>query len=159
MNYETVLAECDEPSVGAAVHEALNLLFEKDGQLLVINASEQAIAAKLAQYLQPHFPAHNVDVEYNRMGDAPKRVAWSGTLEDVFPDIIVHARITDTNILAIELKKDSNHEKKDKDILKLEAYRRELGYAHALFVRIGVGNSAGTVSECEWVAQSSTTNA
>lgn len=63
MNHAEVLAKSDEPMVGTAVLNALNLLFEKDGQLLAINASEQAIAAKLAQYLQPHFPNHDVDVE------------------------------------------------------------------------------------------------
>ncbi len=153
MNHANVLTECEELLIGTAVLNALNLLFEKDGQLLVINASEQAIAAKLAQYLQPHFPNYNVDVEYNRMGKAPKRVAWSEKPDEVYPDIIVHVRMTDTNILAIELKKDSNPEKKDKDILKLKAYRRELGYAHALFVRLGVGKESGTISECEWVTQ------
>lgn len=153
MNHNEVLANCDEPSVGAAVLDALNLLFEKDGQLLSINASEQAIAAKLAQYLLPHFPNCHVDVEYNRMGEAPKKVAWNEKPEEVYPDIIVHTRTTDQNILAIELKKDSNPEKKDRDILKLKAYRRELGYMHALFLRLNVGTRAGTVSECEWVAQ------
>lgn len=153
MNHAEVLAKCDEPSVGTSVLDALNLLFQKDGQLLNINASEQAIAAKLAQYLQPHFPNHDVDVEYNRMGDAPKKVAWSEKPEEVYPDIIVHTRTTEKNILAIELKKDSNPEKKDRDILKLKAYRRELGYAHALFLRLCVGTGTGTVAECEWVAQ------
>lgn len=153
MNYAKVLTECHEPLVGAAVLAALTQLFERDGPLLAINASEQAIAAKLAQYLQPHFPKHDVDVEYNRMGEAPKKVALSEKPEEVYPDIIVHVRMTDTNVLAIELKKDSNSERKDRDILKLKAYRRELGYAHALFVRLGVGTGLGTVSECEWVAQ------
>lgn len=153
MNHAKVLTECHEPLVGTAVLNALNLLFEKDGQLLSINASEQAIAAKLAQYLQPYFPKHDVDVEYNRMGKAPKKVAWSEKPEEVYPDIIVHVRMTDTNVLAIELKKNSNPEKKDRDILKLKAYRRELRYAHALFVRLGVGKDSGSVTECEWVAQ------
>jgi hypothetical protein len=63
----------------------------------------------------------------------------------------VHLRETETNLLAIELKKESNPEKKGKDILKLRAYRRELGYIHGLFLRLGVGENAGSVSECEWV--------
>jgi hypothetical protein len=153
MNHAEVLAKCDDPSVGTAVLDALNLLFEQDGKLLELNTSERAIAAKLAQHLQTHFSNCHVDVEYNRMGDAAKRVAWSDRPEEVYPDIIVHTRATDKNILAIELKKDSNPENKDQDILKLKAYRRELGYTHALFLRLGVGAGAGTVSECEWVAK------
>jgi len=151
MDYAEILTNCEEPAVGAAVLNGLSRLFERDVQLLAINASEQAIAARLAQYLQPHFPDHHVDVEYNRMGEAPKKVAWSGRPDEVYPDIIVHLRMTNTNVLAIELKKDSNPEKKEKDILKLGAYRRELGYSHALFIRLGVGAGAGTVSDCEWV--------
>ncbi|MDD5385425.1 MAG: hypothetical protein PHG89_11175 [Gallionella sp.] len=151
MNYEKVLADCEDTLVGTAVLNAINLLFERDTQLLAVNASERSIAAKLAQYLQPHFPNLHVDVEYNRMGDAPKKVTWSEKPDEVYPDIIVHIRTTNTNILAIELKKDSNPEKKERDILKLRAYRHELGYAHALFIRLGVGKDSGTVSECEWI--------
>ena len=151
MDYAEILQNCDDPAVGAAVLDSLNRLFSIDKQLLVVNASEQAIAAKIAQYLQPHFLANHIDVEYNRMGNAPKKVAWSEKRDEVYPDIIVHLRETETNVLAIELKKDSNPEKKGKDILKLRAYRRELGYIHGLFLRLGVGENAGSVSECEWV--------
>ena len=151
VDYANVLTNCEEPAVGAAVLNSLRRLFEQDVQLLTIDASERAIAAKLAQYLQLHFPDRHVDVEYNRMGNAPKMVACSGNPELVYPDIIVHLRMTDTNVLAIELKKDSNSENKEKDILKLGAYRCELMYSHALFIRLGVGASAGIVSECEWV--------
>ncbi len=68
----------------------------------------------------------------------------------MFPDIIVHRRFTNENILAIELKKDSNDEQ-GHDILKLRAYRNQLGYHHALFIRLGTGKNAGSASECEWV--------
>jgi hypothetical protein len=151
VNYAQVLSECIDPQVGAAVLDALTKLFERDVQLLSLNVSEQSIAAKIAQYLSSHFSTMNVDVEYNKMGDAPKKVAWSGELKEVYPDIIVHLRDTVTNILVIELKKDSNPEPKDKDVSKLLAYRKELGYKHALFMRLGVNTDAGTVSECEWV--------
>ncbi len=130
---------------------ALDKLFQKDGKLLTVNVAEPTVAARLAQYLQEQFPEHDVDVEYNRTGKAPKTVAWSDKPEQVYPDIIGHRRMTETNILVIELKKNSNPETKDKDLLKLAAYRRDLGYIHALFLRLGFGDSAGTVSECQWV--------
>ena len=151
VDYETVLSGCKDVRIGAAVLDALKQFFEKDIQLLRLNASEQAAAAKIAQYLQPHFSGMHVDVEYNRMGKAPKKVAWRDKPEEVFPDIIVHVRETETNILAVELKKSSNPELKAKDIKKLLAYRSELGYVHALFMRVGVLNKAGGVLECEWV--------
>ncbi|MEO8326115.1 MAG: hypothetical protein ABI618_09715 [Nitrospirota bacterium] len=152
MDYAKVLSKCQDPEVGKAVLDALTKLFEKDIQLLVISASERSVAAKIAQYLQPHFPNFHIDVDYNRMGKAPKKVAWSGKKqEELYPDIIVHSRETEIDILAVELKKDSNRESKEKDILKLRAYRSELGYRHALFMRLGDKAGAGEVSECEWV--------
>jgi hypothetical protein len=53
--------------------------------------------------------------------------------------------------LAIELKKDVNTEDTWRDISKLRAYRRELEYRHALFIRFGTCEAAGMVTECEWV--------
>lgn len=83
------------------------------------------------------------------MSDAPKRVLWNKNLDEVYPAIIVHLRQMKTNILAIELKKTSKPERKEKDIQKLQAYRCELGYGHALFIRFGVEEYAGTISECQ----------
>lgn len=151
MDFAKVLLSCGDPVVGEAIYSSVVKLFDVDRQLLDVNASEQSVAAKIAQYLQPYFPGMHVDVEYNRMGCAPKKVAWNESPGEVYPDVIVHIRGTDTNILAIEIKKDSNPESKEKDILKLRAYRRELGYANALFMRLGVKGGTGTVSECEWV--------
>lgn len=151
MTYRETLAACSDANIGRAVATSLDRLFERDKALLTINVAEQTVAACLARYLQDHFPQHHVDVEYNRMGDAPKRVTWSDKLEEVYPDIIIHRRGTASNLLAIELKKNSNPETSDRDLLKLAAYRRELGYLHALFLRLGVENGAGTVSECQWV--------
>ncbi len=151
MDYQAILAGCDSPEVGAAVASAVGQLFERDRKLLEIDVGERTVAERLARYLEPRFAGYNINVEYNRMGDAPKRVAWNEKADLVYPDIIVHLVGTETNILVIELKKDSNPEPKDDDILKLKAYRQELHYLHALFIRFGVGLAAGTVTECEWV--------
>ena len=151
MTYRETIANCTDATIGKVVLSALDALFRKDANLLEVNVAEQTIAARLAQYLQEHFPDYDVDVEYNRMGDVPKTVVWSDKPEQVYPDIIVHRRRTETNILAIELKKTSNPETKDRDLLKLAAYRRDLGYLHALFLRLGVGDEGGTVPECKWV--------
>lgn len=151
VTYRDTIAACADQPIGKAVLNALDLLFQNDANLLAVNIAEQTIAARIAGYLQQNLPHYNVDVEYNRMGDVPKTVAWSDKPERVYPDIIVHRRRTSTNILAMELKKTSNPERKDDDLLKLAAYRRDLGYLYALFLRLGVGDIAGTVSECQWV--------
>lgn len=151
VDYVAVLNECINVRVRDALLDAFELLFEQDAQLLSINASEQAIAARIAAYLGPHFAEYHVDVEYNRMGDIPKEVTWNEKPELVYPDIIVHIREKRINILAIELKKTSNADARHDDIRKLGAYRRELGYKHALFVRLGVQKLAGRITEIEWV--------
>ncbi|GFE84411.1 hypothetical protein GCM10011487_64110 [Steroidobacter agaridevorans] len=151
MDYEPILAACDDPAIGAALTGAIGQLFENQIAYLKRDVKEETIAARLAQYLAPHFDGFDIDVEYNKMGDIPKQVAWNEKPELVYPDLIVHIAGTETNILVMELKKDSNPKSKDGDIRKLRAYRRELGYLHALFIRFGVRERAGTISECEWV--------
>jgi hypothetical protein len=155
MDYQPVIAACEEKAVGDAVADALARLFANDLRNLQNDTHERTIAEMLAGYLRPHFEGFDVNVEYNRMGDAPKEVTWrvgpGAKPERVYPDIIVHRRFEPDNVLAIEMKKGSNAETKDDDVLKLRAYRSELGYRHALFIRLGVGKKAGSVSECEWV--------
>jgi|SRR5512138_935394 len=151
MEFVEVLESCDDPAVAEAVLGAINTLFERELRLLSLGAKEEAIAFHLAGYLKPYFPELNVDFEYDRMGDAPKTVTYDELPQRVYPDIIVHIRETRTNILAVELKKDTNRETKNRDIRKLRAYRRELEYRHALFLRFGTGDAAGTICECERV--------
>jgi hypothetical protein len=124
-----------------------------------LGAKEETIAAQIAHYLRPFFPEFNVDVEYSRMGEVPKKVTYEVRPQKVYPDIIVHIRDNrsagipdnEANVLAIELKKDTNTEKSERDIRKLGAYRTELGYRHALFMRFGTKKNAGEVLECRWV--------
>lgn len=152
VDFAAALEACDVPAVGKAVRDALSTLFDRDGKLLEIGAAERTIAARIANYLRPHFEGSDIDVDYNRMNDAPKTVAYDELPELVYPDIIVHVKGDNSaNVLVIELKKDTNREPKERDIRKLLAYRRELEYRHALFLRLGTGKSSGVVLECEWV--------
>jgi hypothetical protein len=157
MDYKPVLARCEDPAIGAAVDDALDKLFAhpQDLRSLANDTHERTIAEMLARYLRPHFKGYDVNVDYNRMSDQPKMVTWrigqNAGPDYVYPDIIVHRRFVPDNVLAVELKKDSNRESKHDDVLKLRAYRDQLGYHHALFIRLGVGHDAGTLSECEWV--------
>ena len=136
MNYAKVLGKCHTPDVGKAIDVALRKLFEEELQLLKLDVHERTIMDHLARYLRPSFRGYDIDVDYNRMGDAPKSVTWKDRPDLVYPDIIVHRRMTNA---------------KTDDIEKLRAYRRELSYQHALFVRFGIGSRAGEIVECEWV--------
>jgi hypothetical protein len=131
--------------------EAINLLLKHDGYLFTCDLNERSITHKFAEHLQRAFPEWNVDCEYNRNHDDPKRLnlpARNDISSDdlhaktVFPDIIIHHRGTDDNFVVIEVKKSSNPEGDEWDMTKLAAFKRQLGYKIAMFVRFrtGTGN-------------------
>ncbi len=154
MNYIPVLEQCPDRNLSSHLERAIANLFAEDAYLLSVNCSERAIAFRLAHYMQILLIDWNVDAEYNRMGDGPKKVAWKDEPDLVLPDVIVHKRgALGPNKLAIEIKKDSNPEPKGDDLAKLLAYRtdRDFLYENALFIRFGTGQNARSVIECEWV--------
>jgi hypothetical protein len=152
---EETLASRDS---GGRVLTALRRLIENDRHLLEVDANERSLTHCLAMYLKDEFPSLDVDCEYNRDGIDPKRLppldlhpdSADENAQTVFPDIIVHRRGSNDNILVIELKKTSNRQSRDTDFSKLRGYRRDMGYHAALFVELSVGGAAG-VSDVQWV--------
>ena len=89
------------------VGRAIENLFIRDSSLFTHDASEWALAHRLAVYLEHEIPGWNVDCEYNRQGAGqdPKSNADG---DRVRPDICVHHRGSCdlfNNLLVIELKK------------------------------------------------------
>lgn len=114
------------------LHTAYDRLIQHDYYLLEHDVGERSIVSKLAWYLQTEFLDMDVDVEYNRDGNDPKRV--STTL--VVPDIIIHMRGSrDSNLVALEVKKkDSPHV--NRDIEKLRGYLDQIYYQYAYTIVI-----------------------
>jgi len=110
-------------------------LFEKD-------LGERALTHRLAVHLEKQFPGWEVDCEYNRLGERtlrlPKATIVStddGNGKSIYPDIVVHQREIPNNLLAIEVRKTSNHQPLEHDQHKLRA----LTDPHVWFAyRIGV---------------------
>lgn len=112
--------------------------------------NERSLTHRLAVYLDILFPEWNIDCEYNKLWDDPKRIHipceyeenWStDNLEwkTVYPDIIIHKRWwnwKENNLIVIEAKKDINNKWRDKDICKLNAYKNDLHYwyQYAFFI-------------------------
>lgn len=130
-----------------ALESALNKLLKADHDLLSMDANERSITHRLAIYLEEHFPGWNVDCEYNRDGYDSKTLEISSEYINsddlyattVFPDIIIHHRGTKQNLLAIELKKKESGNYKDRkeyDIKKLNAFKKQLGYQFTVFIAI-----------------------
>jgi hypothetical protein len=136
--------------VSAIVERALDLLVAEQITLLDLDVTERALSHYFAIYIMGQVDAsYNVDVEYNRHHDDPKRLNLTPrTASDcelqattVFPDIIVHKRNSDDhNLLVLEVKKLGGDLQYDRT--KLEAFRRELGYRHAAHVIIGRRNGS-----------------
>ena len=116
---------------------ALDIFFENDHLLLAVGANERSVSHKIAEYLQLQFQDWNVDCEYNRKEDQIKKLEGiRGCLEQrssdrIYPDIIIHRRNTDENLLVIEIKTNSPEE--DCDIRKLELLTKpDNGYEYSL---------------------------
>ena len=141
-----------------ALRGAIDLLLTADEDILRLDINERTISHRLAIYLEPHFPGWNVDCEYNRDHDDVKRLdikRRNVTSDDtqattVFPDIIVHRRGTVQNLLVIEMKKTTSQEGDDYDYGKLRAFKKQLGYLFAVFLKVRTGHNVG-IDTIIWV--------
>lgn len=129
------------------IEKLLNEFVTEEQELLEVDASEQAISNKLARKFELVSHGWNVDCEYNRdQGDIKTlkyALSESGDVKErnVVPDIIVHRRKTNDNLLAVEVKKVNNRENRFKDESKLKAFRAQLGYKYTLFVDVKTGEN------------------
>lgn len=104
---------------------AICALYRHDRELLDVDANERSITHKLAEHLQREFPEWHVDCEYNRRRRESKRLE----AKTVFPDIIVHRRRTDENLLVMEVKKDSGRDDSG-DVKKLKQFTKDPKYRY-----------------------------
>jgi hypothetical protein len=141
-----------------ALNVALSTLLARDADILRTDVNERTISHQLAGYLELHFSGWNVDCEYNRNHDDPKRLEIprrkvpndDTQARTVFPDIIIHKRGTDENLLVIEMKKTTSQESDDFDLHKLKAFRDQLGYKFAVFVKVRT-NAEPAIETINWV--------
>lgn len=149
------LEACGDPQLAGALVSSIEALFHENLHALAVDAAERNIAHRLAVHLggqglvAPDGLPWDVDIEYNRRGVKVKTIYGE---QIVVPDLIVHRIGTDINYLALELKKGAEPDVDDFDLKKLRSNRQpdQLGYRHALFLRLGIGEAAGTVSCVHW---------
>jgi len=144
--------------VESALNKALEQLLRDDEEILIADVNERSISHRLANYLNPMFPGWDVDCEYNRNHDDPKRleikrrkVSSDDTqATTVFPDIIIHRRGSDENYVVIEMKKTTSRENDKYDLQKLQAFKDQLGYRFAIFLKIKTDGEVG-IEKPQWV--------
>ncbi len=145
------------------IRAALVRLIKEDFYLLEVDINERSLTHRLAIYLEALFPNYHVDCEYNREGVDKKALHILKTnikrnnepnhiepddidSSTVFPDITIHRRGTNDNFVVIEAKKSTTqNDRGDKE--KLRLYKEELGYRHAFFVRIPVGDNFSQLND------------
>jgi len=144
--------------VESALNASLDQLLRCDGDILAMDVNERSISHRLASYMEVVFHGWNVDCEYNRNHDDPKRLdirrrniqSDDTQATTVFPDIIVHHRGTYENFVVIEMKKTSSQESDDYDLEKLNAFKEQLGYQFAIFIKVRTGADPA-IENVKWV--------
>ena len=133
--------------INRKINVAIGILFKNDAYLLVNDVHERSVSHKLAEYLQGQFPDWNVDCEYDKKGIEPKKLdgirecSEEKKTERVLPDIIIHQRNSDRNLLVLEIK--TKNQESPCDIKKLELFTSgdgEYKYDFGLFIKFNGTN-------------------
>lgn len=135
------LSEVSETKIKESLHNALGSLYKNDAFLLKHSAHERSITHKLAEYLQQQFLDWNVDCEYNLHGINTKKLPRECGYEYkelVYPDIIIHSRGENLNLLVIEAKLNKFTRVNGCDHVKLVEFTGQNGdYKYRFGVFIG----------------------
>jgi hypothetical protein len=110
------------------VVSALKEFYARETHLLEKDLGERTLTHRLAVHLEKQFAGWDVDCDYNRLGERTLRLP-KGTIvstddqlgKSIYPDIVVHQREIPNNLLAIEVRKASNHQPPEHDQHKLRA--------------------------------------
>jgi hypothetical protein len=105
---------------------ALREFYARETFLFEHDLGERTLTHRLAMHLEKQFPGWQVDCDYDRLGARTLRLPH-GTIvstddhlgKSIYPDIVVHQREIPNNLLAIEVRKASNHQPPEHDRHKL----------------------------------------
>jgi hypothetical protein len=134
---------------------ALREFYARETWLLENDLGERTLTHRLARDIEKQFPGWEVDCNYDRLGERTLRLPH-GTIvstddhlaKSVYPDIVVHQREIPNNLLALEVRKASNHQPLEHDQHKLQALTDpHLWFAYRIGVLLMLGKTAVTASE------------
>jgi hypothetical protein len=133
---------------------ALSEFYARETFLFDHDLGERALTHRLAVHLEKQFAGWEVDCDYDRLGARTLQLPH-GTIvstddhlgKSIYPDIVVHQRDIPNNLLAVEIRKASNHQPPDHDQQKLRALTDpHLWFAYWIGVYLVLGKRI-TVSE------------
>jgi hypothetical protein len=134
---------------------ALREFYAHETWLLENDLGERTLTHRLARDIEKQFSGWEVDCNYDRLGERTLRLPH-GTIvstddhlaKSVYPDIVVHQREIPNNLLALEVRKASNHQPVEHDQHKLQALTDpHLWFAYRIGVLLMLGKTAVTSSE------------
>ena len=134
---------------------ALSEFYAHETFLLEKDVGERALTHRLAVHLEHQFAGWQVDCDYDRLGERTLRLPH-GTIvstddhlaKSIYPDIVVHQREIPNNLLAIEVRKASNHQPPEHDQHKLRGLTDpHLWFAYRIGVLLTLGKTGVTASE------------
>ncbi len=142
------------------ITSAISKLLILDSFLLKKALNERTISCRLAKYIGdcfPNFSNWDVDCEYNKDHDNPKRLAFKVEnvktddieAKTVYPDIIIHERYVRKNLLIIEIKKDAQPSGINNDSKRIKKFIEQLKYQFGLFINLKTDKDFG-VKELRW---------
>jgi hypothetical protein len=138
-----------------SVVEALKEFYARETHLFEKDLGERTLTHRLAVHVEKQFPGWQVDCDYNRLGERTLRLP-KGTIvstddaigKSIYPDIVVHRREIPNNLLAIEVRKASNHQPPEHDRHKLRALTDpHLWFAYRIGVLLTLAKKAVSSSE------------
>jgi hypothetical protein len=130
-------------------------LYARESFLFEHDLGERTLTHRLAVYLERQFAGFEVDCDYDRLGERTLQLPH-GTIvstddhlgKSIYPDIVVHQRAIPNNLLAIEVRKASNHQPLEHDQQKLRALTDpHLWFAYGIGVLLTLGKRNITKSE------------
>jgi hypothetical protein len=134
---------------------ALGEFYARETHLFEKDLGERTLTHRLAVRLEAQFPGWQVDCDYNRLGERTLRLPH-GTIvstddqlgKSVYPDIVVHQREVPDNLLAIEVRKATNHQPPEHDRHKLRAMTDpHLWFAYRIGLLLTLGKKNVTSAE------------
>lgn len=144
--------EITKEQILQGIEYALIHLYDKDKYLLEHKVHEQAIVFRFALYFENFVNSlgkdYNLDVEYNKNMDNPKRIRANENGKK--PDLIIHSRgSNECNLLILEFKTywNSNYQQ---DFKKLKEFCRANEYNYQYGACIILGREKAD-THIEWV--------
>jgi hypothetical protein len=128
---------------------ALSEFYARETFLFEHDLGERALTHRFAVHLERQFPGWDVDCDFDRLGARTLRLPRGSIVstddhlaKSIYPDIVVHQRDIPDNLLAVEVRKASNHQSLEHDQQKLRALTDpHLWFAWSAGVFLVLGNN------------------